>query len=214
MNHKLLIYLAKKTGIYSEIDTSTSKIAKDTGFSQQSVSRILVSMEKEDFLRREVSAKGMKINLNKKAFDYLREEYKLLSGLFRTKKTIEGTLFSGIGEGKFYIKKYEKQIEKALKFKPYLGTLNLRVKADEVKAFTSDLNPLIIPEFKTKNRSYGKITLFEVFINGVEAGIIFPDRTIHHDDVLEIIGPSYFRKLFKLKEGDKVKIGKERKGKG
>ena len=45
----------------------------------------------------------------------------------------EGVLFSGLGEGAYYISQpgYEKQFEEKLGFEPYAGTLNLRVREED-----------------------------------------------------------------------------------
>jgi CTP-dependent riboflavin kinase len=46
--------------------------------------------------------------------------------------TLEGTVFTGLGEGAYYISKetYLKQLTEKLGFEPYLGTLNLKLSSD------------------------------------------------------------------------------------
>ncbi len=68
MRHKLLIYLAKKTGFYSTANISTGKIAEEMQISQQSASRILIEMEKEGYIVRKLSSKGLEIKLSEKSY--------------------------------------------------------------------------------------------------------------------------------------------------
>ena len=46
--------------------------------------------------------------------------------------TLEGTVFTGLGEGAYYISKeaYRKQFTEKLGFEPYPGTLNLKLSTD------------------------------------------------------------------------------------
>lgn len=50
-----------------------------------------------------------------------------------------GRVFSGVGEGSFYVSLYSKKFLEKLGFRPYPGTLNLRL-VNDVEAFNSCLS--------------------------------------------------------------------------
>ncbi len=208
MKYEILKYIGANAGLFSYINTSTRKIAKETGISQQSVSRLLIELEKEDAIKRNSTPKGIEVMVAKKGRDILRKEYSILKKILKAKSTISGRLFKGIGQGSYYVKAYESRLKKVLGYSPYLGTLNLHVKPNEYESFISDIKPIIVNGFKTKSRDFGNITIYKVILGGISAAILKPERTLHKEDVMEIIGPSCFRSGLDLKEDDKVEVRK------
>ena len=205
-----LTAIAAKTGLFGSYETSTIRLARELGFSQQSASRILREMENNGLIKREVSVDGVIISLEEKGRELLKSSYAVLRRIFDIKKGIVGVLTSGIDEGGYYIalEGYQKQFREKLGFKAFEGTLNL--KADKINAmnFLSGLNVVKIDGFKAKNRSYGALNAYKVKINDkVNGAIIIPERTLHDRSVIEIIAPVKLRDEFKLKDGDKLKIG-------
>lgn len=197
---ELLLYLAEK-GI---IETSTNKLSKETAISQQTISRKLIEMEKNGLIKRDVSAAGLKINITEKGFALLKEKYNLLNKIFKN-KIIKGKVKRGIGEGAFYIKKYNKKINKALGFNPYLGTLNIEVNKNS-KSTISKQKPIIINSFKTKERTYGSIKCYNAKINNTKASVIIPERTRHPENIVEVISPVYLRGKFNLKDNNIIRV--------
>ena len=66
-NHlELLLYLAKKTKLFSPLETSTNKISLDLKISQQTISRKLREMENMGLITRNVNNKGNLITITKK----------------------------------------------------------------------------------------------------------------------------------------------------
>jgi riboflavin kinase len=123
----------------------------------------------------------------------------------------EGVLFSGLGEGAYYINQsgYKKQFTAKLGFEPYAGTLNLRVrKEDQEEVRLLEASPFILIEgFTDGNRSFGPAKCFQGEISDkVEGALIFPVRTHYSGDVVEVISPQYLRKQLHLKDGDSVKV--------
>ena len=125
-NYTLLVKLAQK-GL-SNIETSTIKLSKELKTSQQTISRKLVEMENNELIKRTSSTKGMVINIEEKGITYLKKNYQTLKEIFQSKDSIKGKIQSGIGEGGYYVSKYQEQFQKQLGFKAFPGTLNVKTK--------------------------------------------------------------------------------------
>ena len=204
MKHKLLMHLAKKKCLYSEIEVSTKKIAKEINASQQSVSRLLIKLEDEGYIKREVSHAGITICMKKKGRKFLEGEYALLKEVLTPKTKLKGKIFQGVGEGSYYVKKYQGRIIKKLGFVPYPGTLNMKVKKFDANAFLANLKRIRVNGFSEKSRTFGDVELFRVIVGGVEAALIRPVRSLYDESVIELIGPSCFRTALNLHEGDSL----------
>jgi riboflavin kinase len=126
--------------------------------------------------------------------------------------TLEGAVFSGFGEGAYYIKQegYKKQFLEKLGFDPYPGTLNVRLTSDyDIKARQElESYPAIEVEgFKDEARTFGPVKCYPVLINNKAKGALILALRTHYDaSVLEIIAPQYLRSQLKIKDGQKVKI--------
>lgn len=204
----LLIYLGEKTHLFSDFQTSTSKIAIDLNISQQTISRRLKILENQNLITREVNHQGHIIRLNKKAIDYLNNIKKRIDSIYQKRKNyIEGTVEDGLGEGKYYLSLsgYKKRIKKSLNFIVYPGTLNIKVKKQDLNSFLNTLKPIEIKGFRTKQRTFGNLTCYIIQLKTERAAIVVPERT-RYDDILEIIAPVNLRQKFNLNTGDKVKI--------
>lgn len=114
---------------------------------------------------------------------------------------IIGRVVMGLGEGGFYVEKYNKYFLERLGFEAFPGTLNLSTnRIDFEKFFKNSVK--IEPEEK------GLFPVFcrEVVINNkVKGAIVRPAKT-SHKKVLEIIAPLNLKEYFNLKEGDFVKV--------
>lgn len=208
MKHKILLFISKRAGLYSSLIMSTTKISDILKISQQSVSRHLIEMEEEGFIKRELKKEGITISLGKKGREYLKEEFNELSKIMKSRDKIKGKIFQGLGEGSYYTNIYGKEIKKKIGYLPYPGTLNLRVKELEINSFISDLSKIRIKGFSKKDRTYGDIYLYRIILEGIESAILIPERTLHGKDVVEIIGPECFRSVLNAKEGDLVELSK------
>jgi riboflavin kinase len=125
--------------------------------------------------------------------------------------SLEGIVFSGNGEGAYYISlpKYFKQIEEKLGFKPYPGTLNIKINEESIKKrFIIDNSKGIeIEGFEESGKVFGSGKCFPAIINGkIEGAIIIPEKTHYDSSVIEIISDKYLRKELNINDGDKIKI--------
>jgi riboflavin kinase len=126
--------------------------------------------------------------------------------------TLEGTVFTGLGEGAYYIAKehYRKQFAEKLGFDPYPGTLNLKLSTDyDVKTrLELDAYPAIeVAGFKNEDRTFGLVKCYPAIVENKIKGALITALRSHYDiSVLEIIAPVCLRKQLNLKDGNKVKV--------
>ncbi|MEM2081825.1 MAG: DUF120 domain-containing protein, partial [Candidatus Bathyarchaeia archaeon] len=136
----------------------------------------------------------------------------LLETAYPPSITLEGTVFTGLGEGAYYILKepYRKQFIEKLGFDPYPGTLNLKLTTDYDQKARAELEayPAIeIQGFKNEDRTFGLVKCYPAKIdNKVKGALVFALRSHYDKSVLEVIAPVYLRKQLNLKDGHKVKV--------
>ena len=104
---KNIVYLLKIAELYdlfSSIETSTIKLSGQWGISQQSVSRILMLLERDNLISRVPSQKGITIKILPKGMNCLRGYYNILKRHYSIKSLIfTGEIVDGLSEGKYYI---------------------------------------------------------------------------------------------------------------
>lgn len=224
-NIDLLIAIAKKAEIGEEFSITTTKLSKELGMSQQSVSRKLRELEETGFIKREPTPDGIKIKAEKKAIQELEYYLDALNKIFRQpavknkKKELKGRVVAGMGEGRFYteLSGYKKQFIEKLAIKPFPGTLNLWVDEKEKELFLKSREAIIIHGFKAKERTYGQIIAFMVKVAGekqtagkkqksISAALIVPQRTHHNTNIAEIICEKNLRKSLELNNSSEVII--------
>ncbi len=212
----MLLKLAEM-GAYRRIaKISTEFLAEKLGISQQTASRYLIELERKGWIKRNITPEGSLIKIDELG---VRELLKLHSSLkvvietaYPLSVTLEGTVFTGLGEGAYYISKetYLKQLTEKLGFEPYLGTLNLKLSSDyDIKTrMELDAYPAIeIEGFKNTDRSFGLVRCYPAIIDNKVKGALVTATRSHYDiSVLEIIAPVCLRKQLNLKDGHKVKV--------
>lgn len=199
-----------------QIKTSTQIIAEKLGISQQTVSRRLIELEKKGLIQRVPTREGSLIRISHSGDILLREVYTVLNSIFKMvhplSLTIEGTVFSGFGEGSYYVTRdiYREQFIDKLGFDPFPGTLNLRVNSEYNLGMINELeiqHGIVIKGFKNKDRTYGSVKCFRATLNHRENGAIVLALRTHYDrSVIEVISPVCLRSHLKLKDGDKVRV--------
>jgi len=195
---------------------STEYLAEKLGTSQQTASRYLIELDKKRWIERNITPEGCLIKITEQGVKELRKLYSNLRFLLETEYppsiTLEGIVFTGLGEGAYYISKeqYRRQFIEKLGFDPYPGTLNLKLKSDYDVKTRSELEayPAIeIEGFKNENRTYGPVKCYPVIIENKTKGALVLALRSHYDvSVIELIAPVFLRKHLGLKEGHKVKV--------
>jgi riboflavin kinase len=195
---------------------STEYLAEKLGTSQQTASRYLIELEHKGWIKRTITHEGCLIKIDDAGNIELQKLYSNLKILMESEYppsvTLEGTVFTGLGEGAYYIVKdyYRKQFIEKLGFDPYPGTLNLKLTSNYDIKTRNELEayPAIeIEGFKNEDRTFGLVKCYPVMIDNKIKGALITALRSHYDvSVLEIISPICLRKHLKLKDGNKVKI--------
>ena len=198
------------------IKVSTEYFAEKMGMSQQTASRYLIQLERERWIKRTITPEGCLIKIADTGMNQLNTLHAnlrmMLEAKYPASVTLEGTVFTGIGEGAYYITKegYRKQFVEKLGYDPYPGTLNIKLTSDydiKARAELEAYPAMEIQGFKNENRTYGPVKCYPVIINNKAKGaILFALRTHYDASVVEIIAPNFLRQQLKLKDGHKVKV--------
>jgi riboflavin kinase len=212
----MLLKLAEMGARRRKIKTSTKFLAEKMGLSQQTVSRKLIELERKGWIQRSATRDGSLISLSELGEAQLKKVRSGLNTVFEEKHpasiTVEGTVFSGIGEGAYYMTRpyYRKQFVQKLGFDPYPGTLNIKIGSEYDAKVRSELETypgIEISGFTNEDRTYGSGKCFKALINNREEGAVVLVRRTHYDSsVVEIIAPTCLRDRLKLKDGHKVKV--------
>ena len=192
-------------------DITTAKLGKAIGVSQQAASMIILKLAENGLIERQIGHKGQRLMVSNRGTELLRKEYLEYKLLFEPERKIQihGTVFSGLGEGRYYIsqQKYKQQFVRKLLFEPYEGTLNIRVAQSDMPLFErlTYSQGVRIDGFVSKGRTFGDVKCFLSELQGIECSVILPVRT-HYTDVMEIIAKDNLRSRLSLKDGDMVEV--------
>jgi riboflavin kinase len=195
---------------------STEYLAEKMGISQQTASRYLIELERKGWIQRTITPEGSLIKIEDAGFAELQKLYSnlrfLIEAAYPPSVTLEGTVFTGLGEGAYYIAKeyYRKQFIEKLGFDPYPGTLNLKLTSDydlktrrELEAYPA----VEVQGFKNEDRTFGLVKCYPATIDNKVKGALISALRSHYDvSVVEIIAPVCLRKQLNLKDGNKVKV--------
>jgi riboflavin kinase, archaea type len=120
---------------------------------------------------------------------------------------IKGKITSGIGKGTYFMSQdiYVEQFLEKLNFKPFVGTLNIKIESDGITSIMKIPNDKFgLVHGKGK---FGDVKYIKAVLNNTVLGaIVFPAKTKHTEDVLEFISNENLRKILKLKDGDIVTV--------
>jgi riboflavin kinase len=195
---------------------STEYLAEKLGISQQTASRYLIELERKGWIKRTITPEGSLIRIDDAGIRELQKLHQNLrlwiEAAYPPSITLEGTVFTGLGEGAYYTTKevYRKQFIEKLGFDPYPGTLNLKLTTDydlktrmELEAYPA----IEIQGFKNTDRTFGIVKCYPTTIgNKVKGAMISALRSHYDNSVLELIAPVNLRKQLKLKDGQKLKV--------
>ena len=214
---QFMLYRLAAMGAYARtVKVSTQFLAEKTGVSQQTASRHLIELERLGLIKRSITPEGCLIvmtNIGKtKLQDFYSELKTIIEATYPLSVTLEGVVFSVLGEGAYYINQdgYRKQFIEKLGFDPYPGTLNVRLTSDydiKTRQEMESYPAIEIEGFQDKSRTFGPVKCYPVFINNNAKGALISAFRTHYDSsVLEIIARQYLRNQLKIKDGQKVKI--------
>jgi riboflavin kinase len=198
------------------VKVSTEYFADKMSLSQQTASRYLIQLEKKGWIKRNITPDGCLVKVTDAGQQELKQLYSNLRLIFEAayppSVTLEGVLFSGLGEGAYYVSKegYRKQFIEKLGFDPYPGTLNIKLTTDydiETRSEIESYPAVELQGFQNETRSFGGAKCYPAVINNRVKGAILTAMRTHYDSsVMEIIAPICIRTHLKLKDGQKVKV--------
>lgn len=120
---------------------------------------------------------------------------------------IKGKIISGMGKGTYFMSQdiYVKQFQEKLQFKPFVGTLNIKIEENQRNKMMK------IPHEKfgliPGKDKFGDVKYIKAVLNKkIFGALVFPAKTKHTEDVLEFISNENLRKSLKLKDDDLVLV--------
>lgn len=211
-----LIKLAEMGALKRTAKISTDYLAEKMEISQQTASRYLIDLEKKGWINRTTTPEGSLIRIQEAGIVELQKLDSslriLLEAAYPPSVIMEGIVFTGLGEGAYYISKehYRQQFVEKLGFDPYPGTLNLKLSTDydlKTRAELEAYPAIEIQGFRNEDRTFGTVKSYPARIgNKVKGALIFALRSHYDRSVLEIVAPVNLRKHLNLKDGQKLRV--------
>ncbi len=211
----LLIFLAQNRAAEKEIEITTTQLANFFNISQQTASRCLLKLDEMKVVTWKSSPKGSLVKLKPAGIhilDQLRFELEKALHPDLTSITLKGTVFSGRGEGKYYVSQpvYMKSFRSQLGYEPFHGTLNIRISAHYIDYLDLIRGswPIIIKGFESEERPFDDVLCYPLKVVGLDAKVagIFPRRSHYGANVLELISKVNIREELNLENDDEVVI--------
>jgi len=203
----IIFYLLRRGAHREPLYITTGELAAELGVSQQTVSRRLILLEKEGRVERRGGAISVTPTAVSEAKALLRE---LLSTLDESSLVFMGGAVAGLGQGAYYLsqKCYKEHFRKKLGFIPFPGTLNVSIPADQIekRMMLREKPPIKIPGFCKGGKSFGEISAYRCVVGGIPSAVIFPERSAHGLQVLEVVAPFSLRQKLKLQDGSQVSV--------
>ena len=130
------------------------------------------------------------------------------------KLEVRGKVFSGMGKGRYYVghPEYQKRFEESLGYRPYPGTLNVKLQDDALIASLKRLRSLEgvkVESFIKDGEAFSALNCFDGAMDGQRVTLLFIDVTYYNESVAELISPAFLREKFGLKDGDDVAFSLE-----
>jgi len=203
--------IASIGGIHSYVAISSRELGEAMDMSQQSASKRILELLEEGYIERDKGARRQRIRMTEAGIEELRKEYEEYRRLFEFTDHIilNGTISTGRGEGGYYIcqQPYMVQFEDKLEFRPYEGTLNIRLDQTDVGKLeiVRDSNGYLIKGFTREGRTFGDVMAHKAKIRNIDCAIVIPEKT-HHTDVIEVVCQYHLRRTLGLDDGDRVEV--------
>jgi riboflavin kinase len=205
--------IALQGGCKGPVFVSSQSIGEILAISPQTASRRLKGLEMQGFITRTIAADGQHVMLTGAGEEELRKEYQEYSRIFSEHEkgfVLNGTVITGIGEGKYYmsLEPYCQQFNTHLGFVPYPGTLNIRLSPSsiQVRKKIDALEWIRIKGFSTDGRTFGDAKCLPCRIGNISCGIVMPGRTHYPTDIIEVIAPIALRRKLGVEDTDMVTV--------
>ena len=122
---------------------------------------------------------------------------------------IKGRIETGAGQGAFFtsLEWVVGQFEREMGFKPFPGTLNVRVAPEDLNNLADFFRNLDF-ELASEDPNFCAARVKKVRINGIAGAAVFPadEVRIHEKEVIEIMADRHLKDSLGLADGDMVTI--------
>jgi riboflavin kinase len=206
----LLISLIQSGG--RDKPVSLSDLAEFTGIPKPTLVRWFKEAENGGYVIRAVKGKRHHFIVSVKGFALLNGVCELISSGEKPIERIAGEVFTGLGEGAYYmsLEGYRREFLRHIGYEPFKGTLNMRVISKSaiysVIKWIEKVKPAIVPGFTESGRTFGSVRIYPIRLNGELCHAIFPERRHYNADVIEVISKDNLRRKLNLKDGDIVTV--------
>lgn len=121
---------------------------------------------------------------------------------------LEGEVTSGMEKAQEFLSmdEYIERIEPVTGFRPYPGTLNLKVDPEKIAELKDEVEKYRIDGFKADGNDFGGIDIYMVELEGIKGAVLDIDMSDREDDVAEIIAEDRLRDRLDLEDGDRVEL--------
>ncbi|MCX6652403.1 MAG: DUF120 domain-containing protein [Methanomassiliicoccales archaeon] len=211
---KLVLALRKIAllgGMHDYVSISSRELGDMLRVSQQSASKRILEMLNEGWISRDLGARKQRIKLTERGIEALRQEYSEYQRIFepRDHLIIKGSVVTGMGEGQYYVTQegYQEQFLHRLGFRPFEGTLNVRVvptdlyKLDIIRRGVG----ILVHGFERNGRTFGDVVCHRANFQNLECAVVVPSRS-HYEDIIEVLCKYHLRRTLSLKDGDQVEV--------
>jgi len=214
VDDRLIIALRKVAllgGLHDYVSLASRELGDMLGMSQQSASKRILELLNQGWIVRDLGARRQRIKLTEKGIESLRKEYTEYQRIFEIKDfiVVHGSVITGMGEGQYYVNQdsYQEQFMNKLGFRPFEGTLNLRVWSGDVHKLDMLRRSIgiLIKGFERNGRTFGDVVCHLASISNIECAVVVPTRS-HYADVIEILCKYHLRRTLGLKDGDQVEV--------
>ncbi|WP_458747123.1 DUF120 domain-containing protein [Candidatus Nitrosocosmicus sp. T] len=228
----VMIHLLSNGGKDSYLEITSTEISHIINRSQQTASKIIIDLEKENLIERVKNKKKFGMKLTETGCEILQNIYNLLK-VSMEKSQIKSMLFkgkivTGMGEGAYYmsLEGYKKQFQNKLGYEPFPGTLNVKIEDKNYMNSRKDLinyPSIFIDGFKNSDRTFGWVRCYPATISqetrysrdltqsqttdiSYDVHVLLLERTHHNNNLIEVIGPLNIKESSNLKNGDNVVV--------
>ena len=191
-----------------------SDIAAELGVTRQGLYKMLGQLAERGLIRYE---RGV-VELGERGLELLSELYRLIGEVLGVDVIeLRGEVTSGLGEGRYYmsLEGYVRGFESVLGFRPFPGTLNVRLYPEYVRLrrYLDVVPGLVIPGFSDGVRTYGSVKAFRAELaplgdeaRRVRGAVLVIERTHHPPSIVEFASDVYVRGTLGLSDGTPVVI--------
>ena len=228
----VMIHLLSNGGKDRYLEITSTQISHIINRSQQTASKIIIDLEKENLIERVKNKKKFGMKLTETGFEILQDIYNLLKICMEKSRIkpmlFKGKIVTGMGEGAYYMSLdgYKKQFQNKLGYEPFAGTLNVKIEDKNYLNSRKDLinyPSIFIDGFKNSDRTFGWVRCYPATISqerklcrdmtqsqttdiSSDVHVLLLERTHHNNNLIEVIGPLNLKESSNLKNGDTIVV--------